>query len=215
MSFQFERYNEFLNRVIEWNKVSTYGRIKNDLDSILLQRGVTLSEIKETEDAIYANDEKEIMDGVCDVFVTAGYMYVMKSGYTDAYLQPVHSLESLDVNQILDLIKYQMEFENTGPSPQSVHKLLGWASNKFSKDAVEKSLKSVLNSNDSKYIPLEEWNDSEIEYINNKYKDKGFKNIVPVNGKLNGKDVVVMRADYGKGKILKPSRFREPEIFLT
>src|SRR5690554_3776590 len=111
------RYNEFLARVIEWNRVAKNGH-KFDDDAFRLQRSVTQEELDETVAAIELNDEKETIDGIADIFVTAGYLAFMKTKNTEAAL---HDLGGpIDVAKTLKTIEHSL---HSGPSHHEIQKL--------------------------------------------------------------------------------------------
>lgn len=209
MSITFYRYNEFLNRVIEWNRVAKNG-FQNDSDSIKLQKSITKEELDETSAAIEMNDKKETLDGIADVFVTAGFLNYMKTQNTDIPVQIFSQPEAIDVHKVLQNIDVERQSSVGGPSHYDIQKLYAWASHKWSQEEVDDYFERVLSSNESKFTPASQWDDSELELATEKYAKRGFHNIVAVDATFNGVPVKVLRADYGKGKILKPSTFIEP-----
>lgn len=211
-TFTFDRYNEFLNRVIEWNRVAKgeFHIIKEQ--DLKLQKSITEEELKETIAAIEDNDQQETIDGIADVFVTAGFLNYMKSGNTEA---PIHTLnpESYDPIELLAKIDRDRNSGVVGPSHHDIQKLYGWACFQYGQDIVDTYFDSVLKSNESKFVPAEQWSDEELSIATNKYATKGFTNIVAVDANFNGAPVKILRADNGDGKILKPSVFKEPTDF--
>lgn len=211
-TFTFDRYNEFLQRVIEWNRVAKgEHHIFKDQD-FKLQKSITEEELKETVSAIHENDQQETIDGIADVFVTAGFLNYMKTGNTEV---PLHSLnpETYDPINIINKIDHDRVFAVGGPSHHDIQKLYGWACSQFGQETVDTYFDSVLKSNESKFVPVDQWSDEELSIATDKYAAKGFTDIVAVDGNFNGNPVKILRADHGKGKILKPSVFKEPSDF--
>lgn len=209
MTITFDRYNEFLNRVIEWNRVAKNG-FHNDDASIKLQKAITKEELDETSAAIELKDKKETLDGIADVFVTAGFLNYMKTQNKDI---PIHTFihpEAINVHKVLQLIDMDRHTSVGGPSHYDIQMLYAWACHKWSKEEVDDYFERVLSSNESKFTPASQWDDKELELAKEKYESRGFHNIVAIDAEFNGTPVKVLRADYGKGKILKPSTFIEP-----
>lgn len=210
-TFTFNRYKEFLERVIEWNRVAKGGFFKFSDKDIDLQKTITKEELDETIKAINENDQQETIDGIADVFVTAGFLNYMKSGNKEI---PIYNIvPEHEPMGILSRIDHDRLFGVVGPSHHDIQKLYAWACFKFGQDMVDTYFESVLKSNESKFTPSEKWDDKELIVAKNKYMSKGFTGIVAVDGSFNGKPVKILRADKGKGKILKPSSFKEPTDF--
>lgn len=200
-----ENYLDYASRVIEWNKVANGGQHSTDIEG---QKKYTLSECEELDDAIKENDSIEILDAVCDIFVTASYLRFQLDNCV---------LKDFDTSHKMEHFFFKGGVENETILHNDVFRLLVWACMKFSKHQVLDYMERVLSSNESKFVPDELW-DKEYEerMAAEKYSERGFKDIVGVPGELNGTKVWILRADNGKGKILKPTTFKEPsEIILA
>lgn len=212
-TFIFDRYNEFLNRVIEWNRVAKGQHHIFKEKDFKLQKSITEEEIKETISAIYENDEQETIDGIADIFVTAGFLNYMKTGNTESPIYKLNIETHGDPMNLINKIDNDRVFGVGGPSHHDIQKLYGWACSQFGQDTVNTYFESVLKSNESKFVPVDQWSDKELSIATDKYATKGFTDIVAVDGNFNGSPVKILRADNGNGKILKPSVFKEPKDF--
>lgn len=232
LEITFPSYNYFLNQVIDWNHAANNppaAKMGARKLQIMRQTEYTRSEAQETMHAVFAHDLKEIVDGVCDVFVTAGYMAHLQSHKPeDAGLMSFKQgfLPKTQMELIPQLFALREDCNVFGNiTHEKVQMLLLSLVSVFrttfdiekSVSKVESFVQEVLDSNNSKFIPLQEYEKYKVlhnEYVNKKYEGK-FENIVPVYTKLGTRDVVVFRADNGEGKILKPSTFREPKFDLS
>lgn len=197
----FPKYGEYLKRVIDWNAVVGQYDIE-------LQRSLILSEIKETKDALADRDHKEIVDGVCDVFVTASYMNYLYTGNVDPVIVEANADYAFEPNYVLDVIT---AFTNNSiPHHNEIQSLILAAVGRYGLDKVEDYMERVLDSNDSKFVPADQWDEErEINHAYNKYGFE-FGKIGVVARELNGKTVYLLRGNDGEGKLLKPTTFVEP-----
>lgn len=209
-------------------------------DQIILQRKLFVEELQELLDAIKDDDKTEMMDAVADIFVVGSYLSVLLSfpiNYKEfeefdicdcgASLKffPSYSIDNNDqtiVEYVEELIKsvdhIDAEFLNT-----ACQLLIVWIGFKLGNDyAVLQCLSNVLESNDTKFGTttvidgeyLKDDIEKELEYVTEKYKGQ-YSDIeaVFVPSTLFTEQVYYsLRADNGKGKILKPSFFKEPTI---
>ena len=200
----------FINHVIDWNQTIT-----SDLseERFVLQQDITLSEIQETIDGLMANDIREIIDGVGDIIVTAGYLDYLDKGSKD-YLDEEFEHE-IDIDDRLDLIDLVV-FAKFGTicgyvGLSLLHDILRRAEERFGQDTVQDYLIRVLRSNESKFVHPGEFDEhAELALANEKYAGK-FNDLVVTTGLFQGNEVKMIRADGGSGKLLKPSKFVEPE----
>lgn len=209
MGWSFLRYLEFLNRVIEWNKVVHGDNVVPES----LQKSITREEINETIKAIEDDDVQEILDGIGDILVTAGYLTYMNTGANEL-------IDTVDVPEIrfsnpLDILNEMLIYLDLEVSDITydyhIQALICWACKKYGYKEVEKYIENILISNESKFmLPRECDTIHEVSVAVEKYKSKGFKNIVIVTGEFMGKEVYILRADGGNGKVLKPTTFVEP-----
>lgn len=194
-----EKYNQFLSRVIEWNAVVG----NRDLD---LQKKITLEEIKETEEEILnGGNPEDVAKEIADVFVTAGYMNYLCTSKSSVKEFVVD--DGANPKDLLESIKSEVRV-SMAPSHQTIQKLIYWACKEYGEAFVHDWFEKKLESNESKFVPDEEWDEEkEIRLANVKYASKGHKNIVGVRGTFQNRPVWILRADNGKGKGLKPSTF--------
>jgi hypothetical protein len=198
---RFPMYGECLNRVIDWNAVVG----QRDIE---LQRSLVISEIEETRDAIKDRDDREILDGVCDVFVTASYLNYMLFPYALTADTRIDECHPLDVHTLLKCV--EAFSSNSVPHHFDIQLLLIWAVKQYGLSAVESYMLRVLDSNDSKFVPSVMWDEErELAHAREKYGNK-FGNIAVVVRELNKETVYLLRGNDGEGKLLKPTTFVEP-----
>lgn len=222
-----QRFMEQYKNVVEWNAVARGNVHDFSQDSITRQAEYTRSEILETLKAITTQDPVEFLDGVADVFVTLTYKHFLAVNGDDesdlismaveflenegrTIYKDTHAIDS----QLLDTtvwIRRENDHDVTDTSTlYGLIELMELTQAYYNVDIFD-VIKHVMDSNWSKYpsiAGLVEFQvqaniDHEVEYITKKNPD--FKDIV---GTVNQEhQVVVYRADNGKGKILKPSTF--------
>lgn len=234
---RIEKYRKYVSDVVKWNTIcSKEGTTKEEAFNIQLK--VTLEECKETLLGILQNDDREIVDGIADVIVTAGYL-AESFGYFDAsieydeeYFYYCESKNKIDylIPSIAWLINGIVEEQNNNrkdwfspiiPSDVIVPYIIGY---NIYGDYLDQYIEAVLKSNNSKFFSfgnyyqggvegIEKYLNKQVEYCTNKYGHE-HKNIVAVKNTYDGHVYYHMRAENGVGKILKPSTFLEPEVFL-
>lgn len=206
--FTTSKYVELLERVIEWNRVANEGKIQTDVDN---QVEFTVDELIETEQALVRNDHTEVIDGVCDVFVTGAYLCYQLDEYklpTESEVRPDHHTV-LIFGQMMSCVVGEVVIHS------DIMKLCNWCIDAYGEKRFVDYLEAVLKSNESKFVPDSDWDEEkEVTRATEIYRERGYSNIMGVEGSLNGKKVWILRADNGKGKILKPSTFAEPTDFL-
>ena len=207
----------FIQYVVDWNEVilDKDASIESRME---LQKTITLSEVQETIDAFNDNDKQEIVDGVGDVLVTAGYMIYLKEGnmnfldYTFSFTTK-DLLNEMSFESLLMVIKQEVINEHI--SYYNLQLLAAYVINMFGREYVVPYLNAILKSNDSKFVRMDQWDEKkEADHVEKKYKGK-FDNIVGVPRKFRGEDVMLLRADFGRGKLLKPTVFVEPTDILV
>lgn len=201
--FTKDEYLKYAQRVVAWNRVPNGGK---DSTNIKGQLSYTLSEVEELEDAIREFDCTEILDAVCDIFVTASYYRYQLDGFEfNGPREPSNTTKFIFPDYFKILLENELIVHD------DILSLINWACQEFGKGRVVEYMEKVLASNDSKYVPDEEWSEEyEVKVATEKYAERDFKNIVGVPGELNGMRVWILRADNGQGKILKPTTFKEP-----
>lgn len=210
---EYEKIENFIHYVIDWNQV-----LDTDISEkkLALQTKITLSEVQETIDSILENNEREMIDGVGDILVTAGYMiYLQNEGSCD-FLNETHTgfrFECPASNELLyDMVReIKSEVETHTVDYFSLRELAAAAISRFGESTISDYFDRILLSNDSKFIKKSDWDEpTELNHANKKYQGE-FSNITAVAGTFRGNDIFMLRADGGVGKILKPTGFVEPE----
>lgn len=225
-----QSFKYFTQEVINWNEAA--GNAKHTTrqyaeTQLLNQMSFARSEIEETLNAIFDHDKKEIVDGICDTFVTVSY-YCHLTGMCTLYDNDLSSSYTTNYKPYLlptnlaQLYPQLLQLHNDMQQMNSFHVLeklyllmcsfVNICSGDIAK--VDWFMQKVIDSNNSKFVPLQDYLDdkeSHEQFVQQKYKDK-FENIIPVRTILGNKEVVVFRADNGSGKILKPKTFIEPNI---
>lgn len=220
MTWLHDFYVSNLERVVEWNYSANNNRSIPELLELLEenQKRITVSEINETYKGLDQNDRKEILDGVCDVFVTAGFMAFMQFETlkpTRSYFNAYDNQDTMTIMgrmyDILGMLKEQCNPEYLRDVDSGlVAELIYLSAKLYGKDAIVQYMANVLKSNESKFVPISQWNESvELAHANEVY-GKEFNNIVGVKREFMGNPVMIVRADNGVGKILKPTLFVEP-----
>jgi len=214
MDVTYHKLPSFIRDVIVWNKVigEDFGEQKFDL-----QKKITLEEINETIEAYRANDMKEVIDGVGDILVTAGYFNYLKT-QSDQFLGEKIEFNSevmpyyIGFESLLDNIKTSILRGHTCYFSLSL--LAAKTIHMYGRELVEDYFQAIIKSNYSKFIKPEDWNeDLEMQHVKNKYAGK-FENIIPVTVTVEGQDYILLKADNGQGKLLKPTLFCEPHEFM-
>lgn len=216
MDVTYAKIGDFIQYVVDWNVTITPDDFSKD--RIILQRTITIEEIEETAKALFRCDKQEFIDGVGDILVTAGYlMYLRSNGCVD--LSNIYAIDSnllervYSLKEILERISGNMFYPNQDEY-FNLQLLCAYAIHMFGRDEFEQYMDAILKSNDSKFVPFHEFDEHiEMNHVESKYKDK-FDHIIPVEGSFRGSKVIMLRADNGFGKLLKPTVFVEPKDLL-
>lgn len=223
--------NNQVQQVTLWNQVAQNMSEDFSNDKAVAQAEYVLEEAKETMAAIFENDDEQHLDGVADIFVTLTYLYRVMSGENleftedmfigyggcvDGYdLRFANLAIAASVIGIVDMVKrlsYHQDDKDVILSNLAdlLVELLINVKEVYNIDPTE-VLQKVLDSNWSKYIKASgtEPTDivSECAWIEDRYD---LTDIAPV---YSG-DYIVFRDKGGKGKIRKPSSYKEPARFL-
>jgi hypothetical protein len=216
MDVSYRNIRTFIMHVIDWNDVISqdFSEARNEL-----QKSITLEEINETIMAFRDCDKVEVVDGVGDILVTAGFYLYLQSGRDISFMDKLMAIDSELLKETgyldwrLDKLKDDLEDYDTVDF-KMLQFICAEAIRIFGEEYVQNYFCAILYSNESKFTPIHEYNhEVEMEHVESKYKDK-FANIVPVTRMFRGKEVVLLRADNGHGKLLKPTGFKEPSAFL-
>lgn len=220
--YQSLKLSAFINQaqsVIDWNLMKYESGLLpfTEKDEINNQIAYTQSEAQEIIDAISDRNAREVIDGVCDTFVTAVFMIPLtrSSGQeidhsilieTGRRAQSwASTLPTLDRKDVIHLIHASAtRVINDAHDILSVMKLC-YLLDVLGVDVIG-SIEAVMESNWSKY-PLESrlkrHPDDECRWI------EANRNRVDVRH-INSAGRFVFRDKMGSGKIMKPSTFFEP-----
>ena len=210
-------FEQEYNNVVLWNAIARSGEHDFSKETIKLQYSLVEEEFKETKEAVDAKDLVETIDGLCDIFVVAGYWLFLSKAQMKCegfVVDPVGALES---------VYYQPKIFNE-PDKIDVSNLFQDAMNALaSLKGGKECLQEVLRSNMSKFAQKDFFEDKgilpEVVAANIEVSSNGrYKNVVPICSLVvdneTGKEVeyVVFRNEGGEGKLLKPFYFQEPKL---
>ena len=210
-------FEQEYNNVVLWNAIARSGEHDFSKETIKLQYSLVEEEFKETKEAVDAKDLVETIDGLCDIFVVAGYWLFLnkaKPKLEGFVIDPVAALEN---------VYYQPKIFNE-PDKIDVSNLFQDALNALaSLKGGKECLQEVLRSNMSKFAQKDFFEDKgilpEVVAANIEVSSNGrYKNVVPIYSLVvdneTGKEVeyVVFRNEGGEGKLLKPFYFQEPKL---
>lgn len=216
MDVSYTNIRNFIEYVIDWNDV-----ISQDFSPArtALQKTITLSEIQETINAFSECNKKEIIDGCGDILVTAGFYLYLMNNQSTKFLNKIYEIDSVALklhrqpDEITSDIYYDLE-EHNHVSFFELQLLCAQVIDMYGHDLVFDYLDAILKSNDSKFTKAADFDyDSEMSRANTKYAGS-FENITTVERMFRGEKVILIRADNGNGKLLKPIGFKEPESFM-
>ena len=210
-------FEQEYNNIILWNAIARSGEHNFSKETIKLQYSLVEEEFKETKEAVDAKDLVETIDGLCDIFVVAGYWLFLnkaKPKLEGFVIDPVAALEN---------VYYQPKIFNE-PDKIDVSNLFQDALNALaSLKGGKECLQEVLRSNMSKFAQKDFFEDKgilpEVVAANIEVSSNGrYKNVIPIYSLVvdneTGKEVeyVVFRNEDGEGKLLKPFYFQEPKL---
>lgn len=217
MYVSYDLCSDFIEYVIDWNAVISYDFSQARKD---LQIAITLEELDETINAFYKCDKKEIIDGVGDVLVTAGFYLYLQNNQNTEFLDQLYPIDSEPLKSqvsfidLLHVIRDKLDIEKHVDYFE-LQLLCAHTIAMFGREVVEDYFDAILKSNDSKFIRIDEYDEAvEMNHVTSKYADK-FSDITPVTRNFRGTEVILLRADGGSGKLLKPTTFKEPDEFRT
>lgn len=229
-----DTYKGYISRIVDWNKICENKNATYE-ERLNTQYAVVIEEITETLAGLINNDKREIIDGIADVLVTAGYL-IEEFGDMKIHNYELHLTNTfytntpenqlfLELESILNEIKAESAKEELGTTAinhYSLIKIYNLGLTLFG-DEMDKYIEAVLDSNETKYIPEASLGRFELEIENQlafevkcateTYAGK-HENIVAVKTEYEGNTYYILRSDNGLGKILKPLKFKEPEQIL-
>ena len=75
-------FEQEYNNVVLWNAIALSNNHDYSKEALARQYSLVEEEFKETKDAVDVKDLVETIDGLCDIFVVAGYwLFLNKSNY--------------------------------------------------------------------------------------------------------------------------------------
>lgn len=223
MHFTTEQFNTHLKSVIDWNAVARNFDVTFSQEDILRQTEYTAEEVFETISALALNDTVEVIDGICDTFVTLAYKYYQITGkaeyegteFLDAY-EVVRDISAHNLSMIAILVQLQKYnlFATTDAQYEvamdALHQTMRYMTDAYTIDMNE-AMTEVMDSNWSKFPEFDDTVDyeSECSWIEQYRKKTNVKHsVIDVNGIKR----VVFRDEGGTGKVCKPSTFKEPDL---
>lgn len=223
MHLTTEQFNTHLKSVIDWNAVARNFDVTFSQEDILRQTEYTAEEVFETISALALNDTIEVIDGICDTFVTLAYKYYQITGKAEfegtSFLDSYEVLSNISERNlslivvVVELQKYNL-FATTDEhyelAMDSLHQTMRYMTDVYTIDMNE-AMTEVMDSNWSKFPEFDDTVDyeSECSWIEHYRKKTNVKHsVVDVNGIKR----VVFRDDGGTGKVCKPSTFKEPDL---
>lgn len=213
-------YIEQAQSVIEWNAIKYAGGAIPFSDQIEIENqiGYTKSEAQEIIEGIKEKNAREVLDGVCDTFVTAAFMIPLtrkdKDGIEDhskllkaarhaqSWAQALPTLDKLTVNSLLEGFANSV-IANANDTVSAMK--LCYLLDVLGID-VTGAIDAVMQSNWSKYPRASELNrtpEDECRWIETNRNVTDVRHI-EFGGRL------IFRNKMGSGKIMKPSLFAEP-----
>lgn len=227
------KYKSFIEDICTWNAICS-NKDMTEQEAFDIQLRVTKEEVKETLLGIIDLNHREILDGIADTIVTAGFL-------AQKFCDDMNDLNELDIWSMHHVDSPEDLFEYLGEIYKRINKMIAYkasfeyahlsntyvlnmyaAAYKIYGEELDSYIDRVLKSNNTKYFcfsthcteeHIKSTLEKEISYCRNKYAGR-HENIVAVKVNYEGFDYYVIRSNHGKGKILKPSTFLEPEVFL-
>lgn len=208
-------FSNLIKLTIEWNRVGAGGQFDMSPQLRELQHKCLLEELQELKDAIAANDDVEIVDALCDILFVGVYATFMdlNSDHDECRFGYIYPEILLDGDECIyrDLVLMNLfndleDLVNKRCYYATIVKLVQQSI--FLKFDLKKAYENVVMSNWTKYPMIEDVVIAdELDYLNNHSKYAG-KNVVAIE--VDGH--YVFRIDGGKGKIIKYSGYKEPQL---
>ena len=206
-------------RVAKWNDIARRARGGHNgpMTDLKLQMSFVEEEFDEMLSALRIGDRKEVIDGVCDLFVVASYAALIR------YNGEIHSNWLHDMaydSKTVSLAELELEITKPDRDYRELLRMVTRLIHRFDFH-IDYNMNEVLTSNDSKYPTLVDLtvihgNNGTTEMLEKESKDietRSAGRYTGVHGVTVGVDndtFVVFFDD--KGKIMKPATFKEPKI---
>lgn len=213
-------FTPFFNRVVSWNATARNGEHDFSTKAKDFQLSLVLEEYEgedELLDGYNTLNKAMVLDALCDVFVTASYLYYQQAeGKVDSVIIPVPDTNFDYVFSLSNSIKGTYSGKD---AVMNACALLYMFDGNSTKGLIE-----VLNSNDSKFPEVVNKDGVKLFYDRHGYEvdpDVECRQIEARNaGRYTGVSYIIVQ-DNGverfifksdKGKIVKPSSFFEPDL---
>lgn len=215
-------FSKYFKHVVDWNATARNGQHDFSEKAMDFQLSLVEEEIEgkdELLDGYKKLDKVMVLDGLCDVFVTASYLYFQEQGDKDwnPHIEIKMPLESIDY---LGQLQYSLKSLESGKAIlKDVCALL------YQFDGcVTKALDEVLASNDSKFPKVFTLKDMDIFYDHNGNETDPEVECRQIERRSEGRYTGVSYIIVGegeerrfifksdKGKIVKPASFFEPDL---
>lgn len=209
-----ENFQYYFNRVITWAKLGTPDGYWGTDEHLEVCWKMVEEEYKELYDAFINNDETRVVDGLCDLFVTLAQVVMIGHERNVLGYYPITGWHR--IQDLFYTVKYRniLEYRKTGSSI-TLYEVLCRIFDATTY-LIEEALLEVLDSNDSKFPTVEEL---KAQYGEDEEKAlQAASDWIESNSEY--KDVVgiikegrcIFRCNQGKGKIVKPWTFKEPDL---
>lgn len=190
---------EELADVVKFNMIASNGLMDKSPKKFELQRKLVLEEVDETIAALIDNNLVEIADGLCDVFVTAGFEEVMNG-------RIVEDIYGYKMSKGSFLVSATMLYEEDNVFPVVCSMI---ASMKNGKEMLQEVNRSNLSKFEKYHPEMEQDFDLECKQIEERSKGR-YTGVAWSVTEYDGTKYVVYKDS--KGKIMKPTCFKEPNI---
>ena len=230
MSFSTELFNNHMKSVYNWNTVARNFNMEFNASDIERQTDYVAEEIFETIGAVATDDIVEVIDGICDTFVTLSFKHTLTTGerefggsqYEVDYQKGSNNELKCAVIAVLTQIQQGNIIVVGGGNTEQdlvqvssvmmdmLHQLMQYIDFAYNVD-IDAAMTEVMDSNWSKFPVYIEGFDYEAEckWIEATHGKVDVKhNVVEIEGVKR----VVFRDNGGAGKVCKPSVFRNPDI---
>lgn len=198
-------FSDLMERVAKWNSLPNKGKHDRSLASINNQKRLVWEEAEELLTALKENNEVEMLDAWCDLFVVLSYFVFLNLPTDEINPDMLKDLNSLPTDKPLDnFIKELAAYSDVQAlrdvcSAISLYKGEGY-----------NALLEVLDSNDSKYPSIYEYPSSiYIESESKRIEQDSKGRYTGVSGSYYDGKVCFKDSN---NKIMKPKEFKKPNL---
>jgi hypothetical protein len=220
-------FTKYFERVVDWNATARNGKHDFSQKAKDFQLTLVQEEIKEFFDAVETNNKVLALDGLCDTFVTASYLYFQQKGGENIKPLIIKSPnDNIDYVRSLKLSMQTLEIGFPGPEGlDALDVLKTTCTLLYNFDGcTTKALEEVLDSNDSKFPKVYNVKGMDIFYDLNGNETDPEVECRQIERRSEGRYAGVNYIIVGegsdrrfifksdKGKIVKPYSFFEPNL---